>query len=63
MIDKNPQRSTKFAIRSFKVYEISCKECEEENFSYQIQYTTDEFLNVLVEFNRIYVNNDPSEFK
>ena len=56
-------RNRTFAVANFKVYPISCEECEGTPFNYKVEYTFDEQINVLMEFNRIYQNNDVEKFK
>jgi hypothetical protein len=53
----------RFGVANFQLFPVGCEDCENYPFQYQIDYNYDDSLNVHVEFNRVYVNNNASLFQ
>lgn len=52
-----------FGVSSIKVYPVGCESCLNYPFSYSIQYSYDQSLNVAVSFSRTYKNTNATLFK
>lgn len=55
-------KGRRFGVAGFRVYPLGCVECQDYAFNYKIDYSYDYYLNVLVNFNRVYNCNNATLF-